>query len=47
MSWSKRTSAEKSKWLKVQMKGIQWTGALLDRLERVTQKWLKKLEAAK
>jgi myo-inositol catabolism protein IolC len=47
MDWRKRTPAEKAKWLKQQMEDIQRTRALLDRFERVTQKWLKRLEPRK
>ena len=47
MDWNKRTAAEKAQWLKVQLEDIRRARGLLDRFERVTQKWLKRLEASK
>ena len=47
MDWSKRTPAEKAKWLNQQVEDIKRTRALLNRFERVTQKWLRRLEKPK
>jgi len=47
MEWNKRTAAEKVQWLNEQLEDIRRTRGLLDRFERVTQKWHKQLEAQK
>jgi hypothetical protein len=47
MDWSKRTPAEKAKYLNQQMEDIKQARALLDRFELVTQKWLRRLEKTK
>lgn len=44
MDWNKRTPAEKEKWLSQQLEDICRSRALLDRFERATQKWLKRVE---
>ena len=44
MDWNKRTPAEKEKWLTQQLDDIRRSRALLDRFERATQKWLKRVE---
>ena len=44
MNWNKRTPAEKAKWLREQLAEIRRARELLDRFERVTQKWLKRIE---
>ena len=43
MDWNKKTPAEKVEWLSQQLEDIRRARALLDRFERVTQKWLKRV----
>ena len=47
MDWNKRTPAEKEKWLCQQLEEIRRSRALLDRFERATQKWRKRVELGK
>ena len=47
MDWNKRTPAEKGKWLCQLLEDIRRSRALLDRFERATQKWLKRVEPQK
>jgi len=47
MDWKKLTSEEKAKWLSQQLEDIQRAQALIERFERLTQKWLKRVQAAK
>jgi hypothetical protein len=44
MSWAKMNDAERLKYLSDQMRDIEQAKALLDRFEKVTNKWLKKVE---
>ena len=47
MEWNKRTPEEKARWLSQQQEDIQRAKALIERFERVTQKWLKRVLADK
>ena len=47
MEWNKLTLEEKVKWLSQQLEDIQRAQALIERFERLTQKWLKRAQAAK
>ena len=46
MNWQKRSPEEKLKWLNEQMAEIRRAQSLLERWERVTQKWARRIEAA-
>jgi myo-inositol catabolism protein IolC len=45
-NWKNSTPEEKAKWLRQQMEDIRRTKALIVRFERLTQKWLKRVQAA-
>jgi myo-inositol catabolism protein IolC len=45
MDWNKLTLEEKVKWLSQQLEDIRRAQALIGRFERLTQKWLKRVEA--
>jgi myo-inositol catabolism protein IolC len=45
MDWKKSTPEEKVKWLEQQLEEIQRAQALIERFERLTQKWLKRVKA--
>ena len=45
MDWNKLTPEEKVKWLSQQLEDIRRAQALIERFERVTQKWLKRVQA--
>ena len=47
MDWKKLTPAEKLDRLSQQLEDIQRTRALIERFERLTQKWLKRAQATK
>jgi hypothetical protein len=47
MSWQKMSDQDKRDYLRTQMAEIERGRALLRRFEKVTQKWLKKVEAKK
>ena len=47
MDWKKSTPEEKAKWLARQTEDIRRAKALIERFERVTQKWLKRVQAIK
>jgi hypothetical protein len=44
MSWQNMSDKDKHKYLIKQMADIETGRALLDRFEKVTQRWLKKLD---
>jgi hypothetical protein len=44
LDWNKKTLAEKVEWLSQQLEDIRRERALLDRFERVTEKWLRRIE---
>ena len=46
MNWKKLSSAEKAKWLSQQMEEIQRAKTLIERFERLTKKWLGRVETA-
>jgi hypothetical protein len=46
MDWKKLTPEEKLNRLSQQLEDIQRARALIERFERVTQKWLKRVQAA-
>ena len=41
--WTKLKPEEKAKWLSLQLEEIRRAQALLGRFERLTQKWLKRV----
>jgi hypothetical protein len=45
MDWNKLAPEEKVKWLSQQLEDIRRAQALIERFERVTQKWLKRVQA--
>ena len=45
MKWKQRTPEEKARWLSKQLEEIQQAKALIERFERMTQKWLKRVQA--
>jgi myo-inositol catabolism protein IolC len=47
IDWKRLTPEEKAKWLSQQLEDIQRTRALIERFERLTQKWLKRVQAIK
>ena len=47
MEWQKLSPEEKAKFLSRQLKDIQEARALLDRFERLTLKWSKRVQAAR
>ena len=47
MDWKQLTPEEKRNRLLQQLEDIQRTRALIERFERLTQKWLKRAQATK
>ena len=47
MEWQKLSPEEKAKFLSRQLKDIQEARALLDRFERLTLKWSKRVQAVR
>ena len=47
MDWKQLTPEEKLNRLSQHLEEIQRTRALIERFERLTQKWLKRVQAAK
>ena len=47
MDWKQLTPEEKLNRLSQQLEDIQRTRALIERFERLTQKWLKRVQATK
>ena len=47
MDWHKLSRKEKAKWLSQQLEDIQRAKAVIERFEQLTQKWLKRVQAAK
>ena len=45
-NWRSRTPAEKAKFLSQQLEDIQRAKALIERFERLTQKWLNRVQTA-
>lgn len=45
MSWETMTPEQKVKWLAAQLEDIKRAAALIERFEKITQKWLKKAKA--
>ena len=45
-NWRSRTPAEKAKFLSQQLEDIRRARALIERFEQLTQKWLKRVQAA-
>jgi hypothetical protein len=45
MDWSKLTPEQKAKWLSQQQEDIPRAKALIERFERLTQKWLNGVQA--
>ena len=45
MSWEKMTPEQKAKWLAAQKAEIKRAKALLERFDKVTDKWLKRIQA--
>lgn len=45
MKWENMTAEQKAKWLAKQKADIQSAKALLERFDRVTDKWLKRTQA--
>lgn len=45
MSWSKMTPEQKAEWLTQQLEDIQRATAVIERFEKLTRKWLKKVQA--
>lgn len=45
MSWEKMTPEQKVKWLTTQLEEIKRATALIERFEKITQKWLKTAQA--
>jgi myo-inositol catabolism protein IolC len=46
-NWKTSTPAEKAKFLSQQLEDIRRAQALIERFEQLTQKWLKRVQAAK
>ena len=47
MDWKQLTPEEKLNRLSQQLEDIQRTRALIERFERLTQKWLKRVQATR
>jgi hypothetical protein len=47
MNWKEFTPEEKAQWLSQQEEDIHRAKALIERFERVTQKWLKRVQATR
>jgi hypothetical protein len=47
MDWKSSSPEQKAKWLSQQMEDIRRSRALLDRFEKVTQKWLSRINEPK
>ena len=47
MDWKKLTPEEKLNRLSQQLEDIRRTRALIERFERLTQKWLKRVQVTK
>ena len=47
MDWKQLTPEERRNRLSQQLEDIQRTRALIERFEQLTQKWLKRVQAAK
>ena len=45
MKWEEMTPEQKTKWLTAQKAEIQRAKALLERFDKVTDKWLKRTQA--
>ena len=46
-NWKSRTPAEKAKFLSQQLEDIRRARALIERFERATTKWLRRVQATK
>ena len=46
MNWKELTPEEKAQWLSEQEEDIQRAKALIERFERATTKWFKRVQAA-
>ncbi len=47
MDWKKQTPQEKAKWLASELEEIRKAKAVLERFEKLTERWLKRLQSAK